>query len=146
MSMFLLVRTPAQKPVGFMQNPKDGRENLILIGNTTGYTSMSWKMVGSIFRGESTFWKNGAPVTIVLPGNTLSYSVDVANYVYGSSVPGMQKFWLSLVFQGRSKPPIFLNTEQEIIDFISRNPGSVGFVSASAKSKCVDLLIVLSDK
>ena len=43
----------------------------------------------------------------------------------------MQKFWLSLVFQGRNNPPVFLDSDKDIISYIEKNPGAIGIISRS---------------
>jgi hypothetical protein len=131
---------------GLFLNQTSGDEGLVMIGNKTGFTGMSWKQARSVFKGERLFWADGTPVTVVLPGNGLSYSTDVASKVYGTNPSGMQKYWLSLVFQGRGKPPVFFNSEEEIILYISQNKGAVAFVTAASKSRCNDFIISLSDK
>lgn len=121
-------------------------DGLVLIGNKTGLDEMNWKQVKSVFKGERLFWSDGIPVNVVLPGNSLSYSSDVASKIYGTNTAGMQKFWLSLVFQGRGKPPVFLNSEEEIIRYVSQNQGAIGFVTPAFKSRCGDYLITIKDK
>lgn len=118
----------------------------VLIGNSTGNNNLNWKQVKNIFRGERSFWQNGSSVVLVLPASNLPVAVDIAKQVYGSDVAGMQKFWLALVFQGRGKPPIFISSEEEIIRFISQNPGAVALISATAKNRATEWLIPITEK
>ncbi len=134
----------------FAQNP--GKTEItvpgqfVLIGNTTGVSDLKWKQVRSIFKGERSFWQNGSSVVLVLPASNLPVADDIAKQVYGSDVAGMQKFWLALVFQGRGKPPIFISSEEEIIRFVSQNPGAVALISATAKNRAMDWLIPITEK
>jgi hypothetical protein len=129
-----------------VQAPKESSEGIVLIGNQTGFNSMNWKQIKSFFRGEKSFWASGTPITVVLPGNSLPYSAEVASKVYGTTPAGVQKFWLSLVFQGRSKPPVFLNSEEEIIRYVSQNSGAIGFVTSASKSRCAEYVIQVIDR
>ena len=142
----LFTWNPGIPPGSLLLNQSSGGEGLVMIGNKTGFNGMSWKQARSFFKGERLFWADGTPVTVVLPGNSLSYSTDVASKVYGTNPSGMQKYWLSLVFQGRGKPPVFLNSEEEIIRYIARNQGAISFVTASSKAKCNEYIIVVSDR
>jgi ABC-type phosphate transport system substrate-binding protein len=54
--------------------------------------------------------------------------------MFDGTVKSMQKYWLSLVFQGRSNPPIFLENDQETIQFIQKNPGAIGFISSETRA------------
>ena len=49
----------------------------------------------------------------------------------------MQKYWLSLVFQGRTSPPVFLDSDAEIIAYVLKTPGAIGVIAAESR-KTVD--------
>jgi hypothetical protein len=102
-----------------------------IIGNTVDIKSASTKHIQSIFRGKYISWNNKESVTIVLPSKKNENCQRVADYLYETNITGMQKFWLSLVFQGRNNPPLFLDTDKEIISYIEKNPGAIGIISRS---------------
>jgi ABC-type phosphate transport system substrate-binding protein len=108
------------------QGPKPG--DLDFLVNVSGVKTLSFNEVVSIFKNGKSLWPNGQKVTIVLPSNKSEFAEKVASEVYGGSISSMQKFWLALVFQGRASPPVFLQTEEEIFDYVSKNPGSIGVV------------------
>lgn len=94
--------------------------------NVKGLEFLSSKEVVQIFRNGRSLWASGEKVIIVLPSNKSKMAETVAKNLYGGSVTSMQKFWLALVFQGRANPPVFLQTEEEIVAYISKNPGAIG--------------------
>jgi len=100
----------------------------VLVGNDIGIKSASIKHVRSIFRGKYSSWNNKQTVIIVLPSKKNTSIKDVSSYIYETSTTGMQKFWLSQVFQGRSNPPVFLDSDEEIIRYVAKNPGAIGIV------------------
>lgn len=113
---------PAQQP----------RNELVVIGNATGLTELTRVELRTIFRGERSVWSTGSPVTVVLP-STRSPDIEVfAAEVLGMSRSAMQRFWLSLVFQGRASPPVSFDSAEEIIRFVRRTPGAIAVVPASA--------------
>ena len=69
---------------------------------------------------------------IVLPSKKNISIAEISSYIYETSTTGMQKFWLSQVFQGRSNPPVFLDTDEEIIRYVDKNPGAIGIVHKPA--------------
>ena len=103
----------------------------IVIGNTVDIKSASSKHIQSIFRGKYSTWNNRQSVVIVLPSKKNETCAGVASYLYETSITGMQKFWLSQVFQGRSNPPVFLDTDAEIINYVKKNQGAIGIISRS---------------
>jgi hypothetical protein len=100
----------------------------VLMGNDIGIKSASIKHIRSIFRGKYSSWNNKQTVIIVLPSKKNTSIKDVSSYIYETSTTGMQKFWLSQVFQGRSNPPVFLDSDEEIIRYVAKNPGAIGIV------------------
>ena len=45
------------------------------------------------------------------------------------SVAAVKSYWQQMVFSGRGVPPPELDTEAQVVSFVLRNPGSVGYVS-----------------
>jgi ABC-type phosphate transport system substrate-binding protein len=105
---------------------------LIVIGNKTGMSTVSLKELRKIFKGKYTNWSNGETVTIVLPSPKTNNAELVAKLIYQTSVPSMQKYWLSLVFQGRFSPPIFTDSDLETVQQIQKIPGAIGIVDKDA--------------
>jgi len=115
-----------------------------VIGNQTGFSTSNLKEIKQIFRGKYSRWPNGNSVTIVLPAPKTTGADAMASYIYESSMSAVQKFWLSLVFQGRANPPVFLDDDSDIINYVRKTPGALGVVSANAQNIPKELLITVS--
>jgi len=115
--------------------------NYIVLGNDIGIKSSSVKHLQSIFRGKYSTWSNRQGVIIVLPSKKNESCAPVAALLYESSITAMQKFWLSQVFQGRSNPPVFLDSDEEIILYIQKNAGAIGIIKKSAPNIPQNLVI-----
>lgn len=115
--------------------------DLLVIANEIGSTNLTKKQVIAYAKGEKNFWPNSKKVVIVLPSAKSEIAEAVALTVYKTNSGGMQKYWLSLIFQGRADPPVFLGNDEETIRFIEKNKGAIGFISAKNKSKANDYLI-----
>lgn len=117
--------------------------NIVVIGNKTTYHYSSIKNIREIFRGKYALWPNGISVTVVLPAPKSEDAEEIAKYLYNNTAVWMQKYWLSLVFQGRSNPPIFLDTDQEIIDYVKKTEGAIGILKTDTRKIPEPLLIHL---
>ena len=113
--------------------------SLDFIINVENVSELSQQEVIQIFRNGRSLWPNREKVLIVLPSNNSRLATDVAAKLYGSTVSGMQKFWLALVFQGRANPPVFLQTAEEIIAFVKNNPGAIGVIPSGSGPIPTDL-------
>lgn len=120
-------------------------QSYTFIGNETGFKTAKLKYVKEVFKGKYSLWNNKETVVVVIPSTKSSSAEGVAKYLYGTSVLGMQKYWLALVFQGRSNPPVFLNSDEEIIEYVAKNPGAIGIVNTTTKNIPSGLKITITE-
>lgn len=114
--------------------PADLPENgtrFVLIGNRTGLEAPDEPMVRAIFRGEQAIWKTRETVVVVLPSARADFGDRFAGEILQLNRTGMQRHWLALVFQGRARSPVFLDSAAAMIDFVRKTPGAVAMVPAS---------------
>lgn len=109
-------------------------QDLSVIQNKTGFTKGRTKDVREVFLGKYSSW----PVTreqtiIVLPSSKSASAASVSFVIYNGGVKQMQKYWLSLVFQGRANPPVFLDSDEEIVQYVLKTPGAIGLVLKNSK-------------
>jgi hypothetical protein len=118
-------------------------EKLIIIGNKTGLAELTLKEARDIFKGKMAFWKNKEEVIVVLPSPKSDDASGVANEIFQSSVTGMQKHWLALVFQGRANPPVFVQSTKEAIDYVNKNPGAIAALYCKSSEVPSSIIIKL---
>jgi ABC-type phosphate transport system substrate-binding protein len=118
-------------------------ERLIIIGNKTGLTELTLKDARDIFKGKMAFWKNNEEVIIVLPSPKSNDAEYVAKDIFQTSITGMQKHWLALVFQGRANPPVFVQSTREAIDYVNKNPGAIAALYCKISEVPASIIIKL---
>ena len=104
-------------------------QSYAVIANDIGTMSLTTAELKSAFKPKNNFWTNKRPVLLVLPGNQSPLRDKIAKDLYGTSYVASQKYWLSLVFQGRFNAPVSLSTDEETLSYVSKNPGAIGFVA-----------------
>jgi len=113
-------------------------KEVAVVQNKTGFSNGRLKDVQVVFSGKYTQWPlTKETTTIVLPSSKCASAKISASVIYKSSVKEMQKYWLSLVFQGRANPPVFLDSDAEIIAYVLKTPGAIGVIAAESR-KMVD--------
>ena len=105
--------------------------SVVLIGNETGVVSMSESQMKDYFKGKDNSWPNRKSVKIVLASSKHPKVELYSSLIYNKSFYSVKKYWYSLVFQGRSNPPYFFASDQQVIEFIGENPGSIAIVQDS---------------
>ena len=115
-SFFLLQDLWAQDPV--------------VVANGTGQVNWTDGQIMAVFNGERTIWPSGLPAVVVLPASDSDSFEKTAAWCFETDVFEYQKHCLSLVFQGRTAPPVFVDSEQDVLRYVEEHPGSIGLLHA----------------
>lgn len=105
--------------------------NYQVIGNSIGVNSLSETNFKAYMKGKYVLWGNNHQVLVVFPSSEHNKAEEVSRLVYNRSHTATRKFWLSLVFQGRTIAPKFCDSDQEILDYIKSKKGAIGIVNKS---------------
>jgi len=95
--------------------------------------SISTKGLSRIFLKKDLTWPNGQTVVAVdiAPGPQLRENFSMA--IHGRQVSSIKSYWHRQIFAGKAVPPMEKANEAEILVFVSRNPGAVGYISGSTQ-------------
>lgn len=116
--------------------------DLIFIGKDIGAAEMRMDQIIDYFKAKNAYWDNKRPVTVCLPGTKSEDAEKISAIIYKKSVRDVQKFWLSIVFQGRAKSPMFFESDQEMIDYVKKTPGAIGVLLNKARGDIPNQLII----
>lgn len=128
----------------FTLTGKAQQTTLAAIGNISGVPAeMKQSELKSVLMGETQRWKNGKRVVIALMKTNTPIGKTTSSKVYDMSGDELNKYWLSLVFQGKSQAPVFFTSVSDLQNFVSQNPGAIGIIdkpvaNADIKSVMID--------
>lgn len=117
----------------------------VVIANDIATKQLDSKELIQIFKGKYSSWPNNEQVIIVLPSTKNDNADEVAKFIFKSSKDAMMKYWLSLVFQGRANPPVFLEKDKDIIEYIESNPGSISIIKSTNSNQLNKITIKIVD-
>ncbi len=87
--------------------------------------------VSRIYLGIANVWPDRTLV-LAVDQNTGSPVHDAfVREIIGKDSISLSRYWEQAIFSGRAVPPPTLSTDLEIMDFVRRNPGAIGYVSAN---------------
>jgi hypothetical protein len=119
LSLFLLLS------VGYSAKAQEA--TLTVISNTTGAPSeMKMSELKSVLKGEKQRWSDGTKVHIALMKTTTPVGQSTCQKIYNMSGDKVKRFWLELSFAGNADAPTFCSTTEELVTFVSQNPGAIG--------------------
>jgi ABC-type phosphate transport system substrate-binding protein len=97
-----------------------------VVGNNTANPSLTRVQVTTIFKGGKARWKNDEDVIVVLPSSKHPDCEIMAATVFAKDMKFVKKHWLNLVFQGRANPPVYLDSNEEILSYVKKHAGAIG--------------------
>ena len=94
--------------------------------------SLDRRFLADVYLKKATRWPSDEAIRPVDlgPGSPIrrAFSDDVLN----RSVSAIKSYWQQMVFSGRGVPPPELDSDGEVVRFVLKNRGAVGYVSGGA--------------
>ena len=94
-----------------------------------------------IFLGTKTSLADGIHVEPVLLRSGLAHRAFIKQYI-GKTPATLANYYRSLVFTGRGTMPQMLASDAELVEYVARTKGAVGYVSGGANIENVKILEV----
>jgi ABC-type phosphate transport system substrate-binding protein len=105
---------------------------LVVCNPANPLASVERRFVQDAFLKKVTSWPTGdsaRPVDLP-PGSSVRR--QFTEEVLRRSVEAVRIFWQQRIFAGRDLPPPEVGSDEEVIKFVMRDRGAIGYVSASA--------------
>ena len=96
-----------------------------ICGNSIDEKPYTTSDIQGILKGKKSRWKNGNSVLIILRFTEDEQTQYMAQQIYNKSVQAVRKYWLGLVFSGRSSAPLFTESNEEVLDLLKKNKGAI---------------------
>lgn len=91
--------------------------------------SVERKFVADAFLKKITRWPDGEVIHPVDLRPESTARIHFSEEVIRRSVSAVKSYWQQLVFSGREVPPPELDSDADVIRYVQRFPGGIGYVS-----------------
>lgn len=111
--------------------PLTSAEMIIIAHPDSSVDKLSKKQLIDLYMGKVRHLPNGDKVK---PLDQADDSEERKEFYYaltGKSLAQVNAYWARLIFVGRAVPPKTLDSSEKIIQTISENPASIGYISKS---------------
>ena len=98
-----------------------------------------------LFLERAAAWKHGAPADPVDQSATSAVRQDFSTEVLGQPVTGIENYWRKRMLEKREAPPKVKTTDEDVIAYVAKSPGGIGYVSAAATLPATVREIKLAD-
>jgi ABC-type phosphate transport system substrate-binding protein len=104
----------------------------VIVNPKNSVTSVERRFLAHAFLKKTTTWRDGEGIRPVdLPPDS-SVRRRFTEDVLGRSVAAVKSYWQQMIFGGHNVPPPELDSDEEVVRFVLRHAGAVGYVSAGA--------------
>jgi ABC-type phosphate transport system substrate-binding protein len=103
-------------------------KKITVVGNDIGTENLPKAQISAIFKGNRSRWQNDESVIVVMPSSKHAGCEIMAVTVFGRDMKYVKKYWLNLVFQGRANAPVYLDSNDEILNYVKKHPGAIGIL------------------
>lgn len=93
------------------------------------FQELSREEIKQIYLGERVYWKDGSRI---FPARLSDDSEALEKFIednMGMAVPKFISFWRRRLFSGRGIPPKTIDSQNEMLEFVQKRAGAIGFVS-----------------
>ncbi len=94
--------------------------------------SLPARDVARLLLKKESRWEDGTRVTPVDQSSHSEVRKALTKAVHGQSVSSILRYWQRLIFAAGAVPPAELESDALVVDFVAREPGAIGYVSADA--------------
>jgi ABC-type phosphate transport system substrate-binding protein len=114
--------------------------SVVVVANASiTVSAISQDEVREVFLGSRQSLSNGSKVTPVLLKGGPVHEAFLKSYL-GKSTEGFRTWWLRYIFTGQGLLPKTLASEADLIDYVSRTEGALGYAapaSVRGNVKCI---------
>lgn len=104
-------------------------EGILIIANQSSTAlSLDRNDIKQIFLGQKTTWDDGTKIIFVVQDRTKAGDAFLSTYLQ-TNASQYDNYWKKQVFTGQGKAPYSFSSNYELVEFVSRTPGAIGYVS-----------------
>lgn len=101
---------------------------------------LSQQDVERIFLGKTKTFPGGATAVPVNRQEGEKIRVAFDHRILGKNESQMKSYWAKLIFTGKAVPLKQLSSDKEVMEFVARHPGAIGYVNTDSTDDSVIVL------
>ncbi len=115
---------------------------VVIVNSANPTTRANRKFISNAFLKKTTRWPSGDVIRPVDRGADADVRRRFTQDVLNRSVAAVRSYWQQLLFAGRDLPPPELASSEDVVTFVAKHDGAIGYVPANVGLSGVKALIV----
>lgn len=114
----------------------------VIVNPANSVGPLDRKFLTDAFLKKSTRWPTGELIRPVDLGSDSPVRRRFSEEVLSRSVAAVKSYWQTLIFAGRAIPPPEMDSDEEVVRYVAKYPGAVGYVSVAGELAGVKVVSV----
>lgn len=119
-----------------------GQSYKVITNSSNSVSSISAKDASDYFLKKKSKWSDGTAVKPIDLSANSKVREEFSKSIHGKNTSAVRSYWQQAIFSGTASAPPEKDSDSEIVDYVKRTPGAIGYVSASADTDGVKLLSI----
>jgi ABC-type phosphate transport system substrate-binding protein len=115
---------------------------LVIVNGANPQASLDRKFLGDAFLKKTTRWGDGELIRPVDQSPDSPVRRRFSEQVLNRSVTAVRSYWQQVIFSGRDVPPPELGGDAEVLEFVRKHVGAIGYVSGAAGTNGAKVIAV----
>lgn len=115
------------------EHSPDSPAFLVIINTRNPATNLERKFLSDVFFKKVTRWPDDSVIEPADQKPDSPVRRKFSETVLNRSIAAMKNHWQQLIFSGRGVPPPELASDEEVLQYVLKHPGAIGYISGSAK-------------
>jgi ABC-type phosphate transport system substrate-binding protein len=113
---------------GIAVNEAKAQSYRVIVNEDNETTALTKENASRIFMKKTTAWKSGTKITVVDQSADSPVRKQFSLDIHGKALTAVKAYWQQQIFSGKGVPPAEKNGDSAVLEFVSNNPGAVGYV------------------
>jgi TonB family protein len=128
---------------GHLALAQDGLPFVVIVHPSNSLTMLTRSEVSNLFLKESALWSDDTVVEPVDLGGESPIREAFSLEIHNRSAGNIRSYWQREIFSGGLVPPLEIESEEQVIDYVRQRPGAIGYVSAGSELDGVKTVAVI---
>jgi ABC-type phosphate transport system substrate-binding protein len=103
----------------------------VIVNAQNPVAAMRREQVATLFLNRKAAWSHGPIGAAVDQSMTSKVREAFSTEVLGQPLLGVQNYWRKRLMTEREAPPMVRGSDEEVIAFVAKDPGGIGYVAAT---------------
>lgn len=114
----------------------------VIVNASVEVTHLSQYKLRAVFGMRLPVWPNGTPVRVFVLKDDTDLHREFSKQILGVFPHQLRRAWDNLIYSGLGQAPVQADSEQELIEQVSKSPGAIGYATRQDENPHVRILLI----